>query len=170
MNIKEYINEYPDFPKAGIIFRDISPILREPKAFQYVINSFYEEYKDYNIDLIAGIESRGFIFASALALKFNKGMIMIRKQGKLPGYTSTKKYDIEYGNATMEIQKEAIKKGNRVLIIDDLIATGGTARASAQLIEELGGTVVGFAFVIELTSLKGIETISKYKTYSLVRY
>ncbi len=170
MNIKEYIKEYPDFPKEGIIFRDISPILREPKAFQYVINSFYEEYKDYNIDLIAGIESRGFIFASALALKFNKGMIMIRKQGKLPGYTSTKKYDIEYGNATMEIQKEAIKKGNRVLIIDDLIATGGTARASAQLIEELGGTVVGFAFVIELTSLKGIETISKYKTYSLVRY
>jgi adenine phosphoribosyltransferase len=170
MNIKEYIKEYADFPKEGIIFRDISPILREPKAFQYVINSFYEEYKDYNIDLIAGIESRGFIFASALALKFNKGMIMIRKQGKLPGYTYTKKYDIEYGNATMEIQKEAIKKGDRVLIIDDLIATGGTARASAQLIEELGGKVVGFAFVIELMSLKGIETISKYKTYSLVRY
>ena len=170
MNLKELIREYPDFPKQGVLFRDISPILRDPEAFEYVIDRFYEEYKDADIDLIAGIESRGFIFASALALKFKKGMIMIRKQGKLPGDTTTQKYDIEYGNATMEIQKSIIDKGDRVLITDDLIATGGTAKAAAQLIEALGGEVAGFAFVIELSDLNGTNGINSYKIYSLVRY
>ncbi|GIU71064.1 MAG: adenine phosphoribosyltransferase [Candidatus Nitrosocaldaceae archaeon] len=170
MNLKALIREYPDFPKPGVLFRDISPILRDPQAFKYVIDKFYEEYKDDNIDLIAGIESRGFIFASALALRFNKGMIMVRKQGKLPGDTTTKKYDIEYGNATMEVQRDIIKKGERVLITDDLIATGGTAKAAAQLVEELGGEVAGFAFVIELSDLKGVNGINSYKIYSLVRY
>ncbi len=170
MNLKEYINEYIDFPKKGILFRDISPLLKEPKIFKYIIDTFYEEYKDDRIDLIAGIESRGFIFAAALALRFNKGMVMIRKQGKLPGYTLTKRYDIEYGDAIMEIQRDVIKRDKRVLITDDLIATGGTAKASAQLIEELGGIVAGFAFVIELTELKGIDAINGYKIYSLVKY
>ncbi len=144
MNLKELIREYPDFPKQGVLFRDISPILKDPEAFQYVIDRFYEEYKDANIDLIAGIESRGFIFASALALKFKKGMVMVRKQGKLPGDTTTQKYDIEYGNATMEIQRSIIKEGERVLITDDLIATGGTARAAAQLILSLELLLVQF--------------------------
>ncbi len=170
MNLRVLIKEYKDFPKEGVLFRDISPILRDPTAFKYVIDRFYEEYKEDQIDLIAGIESRGFIFASALALRFNKGMIMIRKQGKLPGDTTTKKYDIEYGNATMEIQKDIIKNGERVLIVDDLIATGGTAKASASLIESLGGIVAGFAFVIELSNLNGVNAINNYKICSLVRY
>lgn len=170
MNLKELIREYPDFPKKGVLFRDISPILRDPEAFQYVIDAFYNEYKNAGIDLIAGIESRGFIFASALASKFKKGMIMIRKQGKLPGDTTTQSYDIEYGSATMEMQRDIIKEGERVLITDDLIATGGTAKAAAQLIETLGGIVAGFAFVIELSELNGTNGINSYKIYSLVRY
>ena len=170
MNLKALIREYKDFPKKGVLFRDISPIIKDPMAFKYVIDRFYDYYKDDDIDLIAGIESRGFIFASALALKFNKGMVMIRKQGKLPGDTIAKAYDIEYGNSTMEMQKSIIGKGDKVLITDDLIATGGTAKAAASLIESIGAEVVGFAFVIELSDLKGLEKLSDYKVYSLVRY
>jgi adenine phosphoribosyltransferase len=170
MNLQNVIRSFPDFPKKGILFRDISPILRNPKAMQYVIDQFYEYYKNTKIDLIAGIESRGFVFACALGLKFNKGVIMIRKQGKLPGKTLSLAYDIEYGNATMEIQQDAISKGQNVLIADDLIATGGTAKASAKLIENLGGNVVGFAFVIELSGLKGRDLLKGYEVYSLVEY
>jgi len=170
MNLQNVIRSFPDFPKKGILFRDISPILRDPKAMQYVIDQFYEHYKNKKIDLIAGIESRGFVFACALGLKFNKGVIMIRKQGKLPGKTLSLAYDIEYGNATMEIQQDAISKGQNVLIADDLIATGGTAKASAKLIENLGGNVVGFAFVIELSGLKGRDLLKGYEVYSLVEY
>jgi adenine phosphoribosyltransferase len=170
MNLQNVIRSFPDFPKKGILFRDISPILRNPKAMQYVIDQFYEYYKNTKIDLIAGIESRGFVFACALGLKFNKGVIMIRKQGKLPGKTLSLAYDIEYGNATMEIQQDAISKGQNVLIADDLIATGGTAKASAKLIENLGGNVIGFAFVIELSGLKGRDLLKGYEVYSLVEY
>jgi adenine phosphoribosyltransferase len=170
MNLQNVIRSFPDFPKKGILFRDISPILRDPKAMQYVIDQFYEHYKNKKIDLIAGIESRGFVFGCALGLKFNKGVIMIRKQGKLPGKTLSLAYDIEYGNATMEIQQDAISKGQNVLIADDLIATGGTAKASAKLIENLGGNVVGFAFVIELSGLKGRDLLKGYEVYSLVEY
>lgn len=170
MNLKSIIKEYADFPKKGVLFRDISPLLRDINTFRYVIEMFYEEYKDKSIDLVAGIESRGFIFAAALALKLNKGMVMVRKQGKLPGDTSSKNYDIEYGNATMEIQRASIKKNDRVLIVDDLIATGGTAKAAAELIESLGGEVAGFAFVVELSELRGIDTLKRYKIFSLVRY
>lgn len=170
MNLQNVIRSFPDFPKKGTLFRDISPILRDPKAMQYVIDRFYEHYKNKEIDLIAGIESRGFIFACALGLKFNRGVIMIRKQGKLPGKTLSLAYDIEYGNATMEIQQDAISKGQNVLIADDLIATGGTAKASAELIENLHGNVVGFAFVIELSDLKGRDLLKGYEVYSLVEY
>ncbi|MEM2856120.1 MAG: adenine phosphoribosyltransferase [Candidatus Nitrosocaldaceae archaeon] len=170
MNLKSIIKEYADFPKKGILFRDISPLLRDINTFRYVIDRFYEEYKDKSIDIVAGIESRGFIFAAALALKLNKGMVMVRKQGKLPGDTSSKSYDIEYGNATMEIQRASIKKNDKVLIVDDLIATGGTAKAAAELIEALGGEVAGFAFVVELSELRGIDMLKRYKVFSLVRY
>ncbi|MEM4274647.1 MAG: adenine phosphoribosyltransferase [Candidatus Nitrosocaldaceae archaeon] len=170
MNLKSIIKEYADFPKKGILFRDISPLLRDINTFRYVIDRFYEEYKDKSIDIVVGIESRGFIFAAALALKLNKGMVMVRKQGKLPGDTSSKSYDIEYGNATMEIQRASIKKNDKVLIVDDLIATGGTAKAAAELIEALGGEVAGFAFVVELSELRGIDMLKRYKVFSLVRY
>lgn len=170
MNLESVIRSFPDFPKKGILFRDISPVLRDPKAMEYVIDQIHEHYKNKKIDLIAGIESRGFIFACALGLKFNKGFIMIRKQGKLPGNTLSLAYSVEYGNATMEIQEDAVSKGQNVLIADDLIATGGTAKASAQLIEKLGGKVAGFAFVIELAALRGRELLKDYEVFSLVKY
>ena len=170
MNLKSVIREFPDFPKKGVLFRDISPVLKDPRALKFVVDQFYEIYKNKNVDLIAGIESRGFIFASALAIRFGKGCVMIRKQGKLPGKTITLAYDIEYGSATMEIQQDAVSKGQNVLIADDLIATGGTAKAAAQLIERLGGKVAGFAFVVELGDLKGRDLIKNYEIHSLVSY
>lgn len=170
MNLKAIIRSFPDFPKKGIIFRDISPLLKDPKAVQYVADQFYEYYKNKRVDLIAGIEARGFIFACALAIRFGKGFVMIRKQGKLPGKTLNLSYEIEYGNATMEIQQDAVSKGQNVLIADDLIATGGTAKATAKLIEQLGGNVVGFAFVVELADLKGRDLVKGYDIHSLVIY
>ena len=170
MNLRDKIDEYPDFPKKGILFRDISPILKDPSALSYVIDEFSRCFHPNDVDVLAGIESRGFPLACALAIKYNKGMIMIRKQGKLPGLTKKLSYSIEYGKAVMEIQKRAIKKGQRVLICDDLLATGGTAKTAANLIEKIGGKVAGFAFLIELTNLNGIKKISSYKCESLVKY
>ncbi len=170
MNLKEKINEYHDFPKKGILFRDFSPILKDPSALSYVIDELSKHFHTKNIDLFAGIESRGFLLASAMAVRYNKGMIMIRKAGKLPGKTVKQSYLIEYGKATIEIQKNSITKGDRILICDDLLATGGTAKASGKLIEKMGGKIAGFAFIIELTELKGIKEISKYNCKSLVKY
>lgn len=170
MNLRDRIDEYPDFPKKGILFRDISPILKDPSALSFMIDEFSRIYHPNDVDVVAGIESRGFPIACAMALRYKKGMIMIRKQGKLPGNTKKLSYSIEYGKATMEIQKNAITKGQNVLICDDLLATGGTAKAAANLIEKIGGKVTGFAFLIELTNLNGIKKISKYKCESLVKY
>lgn len=170
MNIREKIAEIPDFPKKGILFRDISPLLRDPAALSLVIDEFSKRIHPNEVDVFVGIESRGFPFACALALRYNKGMIMVRKQGKLPGATHKLTYNIEYGTAMMEIQSDAIKKGERVLICDDLLATGGTAKAAAKLVEKLGGIVAGFAFVIELTDLKGSKAIKNYRYDSLVKY
>jgi adenine phosphoribosyltransferase len=170
VNLKEKIIEFPDFPSKGILFRDISPLLRDPETISFIVNEFSRHYKSTGIDLLAGIESRGFPLACALALKYNKGMIMIRKQGKLPGRTEKVSYNIEYGNATMEIQSDAVKSGQKVLICDDLLATGGTAKAAASLVEKIGGKVAGFAFIVELTELKGSEVIKNYKYESLVKY
>ena len=170
MNLREKIAEIPDFPKKGILFRDISPLLRDPSALSLVVDEFSKRIHHKDIDVFAGIESRGFPLACALALKYNKGMIMIRKEGKLPGPTYSTSYSIEYGTATMEIQKNAVKKGERVLICDDLLATGGTAKAAAKLVEKIGGTVAGFAFIVELTDLKGSKAIKDYRYESLVKY
>ncbi|HET7336504.1 MAG TPA: adenine phosphoribosyltransferase [Candidatus Nitrosotalea sp.] len=170
MNLKDKISEIPDFPKKGILFRDISPLLRDPSALSLVIDEFTKIIHPNDVDVFAGIESRGFPLACALALKYNKGMIMIRKQGKLPGLTHKVSYSIEYGTATMEIQDNAIKKGQKVYICDDLLATGGTAKAAAKLIEKIGGKISGFAFIIELTDLKGSKAIKNYKYNSLVKY
>ena len=170
MNLKERIDEFPDFPKKGILFRDFSPILQDPSAMSYVIDEFAKHFHPKDFDILAGIESRGFLVACALALKFNKGMFMIRKEGKLPGKTEKISYKIEYGKDVIEIQKHSLEKGKRVLICDDLLATGGTAKASAKLIEKIGGKVAGFAFIIELTDLNGMKGISKYNCKSLVKF
>ncbi|MBM3896909.1 MAG: adenine phosphoribosyltransferase [Thaumarchaeota archaeon] len=170
MDLKKKIRDVPDFPKPGILFRDITPILKDPKVFSYVAEKFAQIFPKKSFDLVAGIESRGFIFGAALAAKTGKGLVIVRKQGKLPGDTIAKKYDIEYGSATMEIQTDAVRKGDRVLIIDDLLATGGTALAAAALIEKLGGRVIGIGFVIELPMLKGMKKLSKYNAKALVRY
>lgn len=170
MNLQNIIVEYSDFPKKGILFRDISPILKNPAAVSYVVDEFSKLFHPNDVDVIAGIESRGFPFACVLAQRYNKGMVMIRKQGKLPGTTIKKSYKIEYGKGTMEIQKNSISKGHKVLICDDLLATGGTAKAASELIEQLGGKVAGFAFIVELTELQGIKKISKYRCESLVKY
>lgn len=170
MNLKEKIDEFPDFPKKGILFRDFSPILRDPSSISYVVEEFSKYFHTKDFDLFAGIESRGFLFACALSLHYKKGMIMIRKKGKLPGKTQKISYTIEYGKDEIEIQKNSIKKGQKIVICDDLLATGGTAKAAAKLIEKMGGKVAGFAFIIELSELGGIKKIGKYNCKSLVKY
>ena len=170
MNLKEKISEYQDFPKKGILFRDFSPILGDPSAMSFVMEEFSKQFHPKDVDTFVGIESRGFIIASILAQKYSKGMVMLRKEGKLPGKTVKTSYTIEYGKAVLEIQKSALNQGEKVVICDDLLATGGTAKAAAKLVEEVGGKVAGFAFIIELTDLNGIKEINNYKTISLVQY
>ena len=170
MNLKEIIADYQDFPKKGILFRDFSPILKNPAAMEFIIDEFSKKFHPNDVDVFVGIESRGFIVACALAQKYNKGMVLLRKAGKLPGKTEKISYTIEYGKATMEIQKNALKEGERVVICDDLLATGGTAKAAAELVEKMKGKVTGFAFIIELMELNGMEKIAGYRTVSLVKY
>ena len=170
MNLKEKIQDFPNFPKKGILFRDFSPILRDPSALSFIADEFTKYFHPKDVDLFAGIESRGFLLACILASRYNKGIIMIRKVGKLPGKTVKLSYKTEYGKDTVEIQKELIEKGQKVIICDDLLATGGTAKASAKLIEKVGGNITGFAFIIELTDLNGIKEINQYNCKSLVRY
>ena len=172
INLKSLIKNFNDFPKEGVIFRDINPLFRNSIAIQAIAKEFIKKEELSKIDLIAGIESRGFTVASLLAKNFNKGMILVRKVGKLPGKTIKKKYNIEYGSSVIEIQEDAIQKDQNILIADDLIATGGTASATAELIEEMGGRVFGFAVIIELVYLKGAEMLRKkgYDVRSLVKY
>lgn len=170
MNLEDYISEYRDFPKKGILFRDFSPILKEPSAVSYMADEFERYFHKKDIDVFAGIESRGFVLASILSARYNKGMILVRKAGKLPGKTAKLSYTIEYGKDTIEMQNGAIRDGQRVLVCDDLLATGGTAKASAKLIEKIGGKVAGFAFIIELTELNGIKQLDGYNCKSLVKY
>ncbi|MEM0365324.1 MAG: adenine phosphoribosyltransferase [Candidatus Nitrosocaldus sp.] len=170
MNLKAMIREFPDFPEKGVLFRDISPLLKSPSMMNYIVERFYEHFKHKRINAIAGIESRGFIVATALAMRFGCSMVMIRKQGKLPGRTKSIDYTIEYGKATMEIQEDAVSAGDSVLIADDLIATGGTAVAAARLIEGLGAEVAGFAFIVELARFRGRELLKGYDVCSLVVY
>ena len=170
MNLRERINEYKDFPKKGILFRDFSPMLKDPSAMSAVVEEFEKNYHPKDVDVFVGIESRGFILASILAQKYNKGMVLLRKAGKLPGKTVKTSYTIEYGKAVLEIQKTALDAGERVVICDDLLATGGTAKAAADLIEKMKGKVAGFAFIIELMELNGVEKIAGYRTISLVKY
>lgn len=170
VNLKGMISNHPDFPKKGVMFRDFGPILADPQALAHVAGEFGKRFDMADVDILAGIESRGFIIATILGARYDKGMIMIRKPGKLPGGTKKRSYQLEYGHSSLEIQDESISRGQRVLICDDLLATGGTAKAAGQLVEDAGGVVAGFAFVIELAGLGGAAAISGYDYGALVRY
>jgi adenine phosphoribosyltransferase len=172
IDLTKIIKTIPDFPKRGILFRDVNPVFRRYDALSFISQEFCNQLRVYDIDFIIGIESRGFVVATALALAMGKGLVLVRKAGKLPGQTLKQSYEIEYGNSVMEIQKDSIGRGQNVLIVDDLVATGGTAIAAERLISLLGGNVVGFAFVIELAKIGGATKIRKlgYDVCSLVVY
>jgi adenine phosphoribosyltransferase len=168
--LKECIRSIPDFPKPGILFRDITPLLTDGKLFQCAIDTIGDRYKDQGIDIVVGIEARGFIMGSALAYKLGAGHAIIRKPGKLPFRTHRATYALEYGTDTLEIHQDAIKPGQRVLIADDLLATGGTVSAAVDLVQHLGGKIVELAFLIELTDLKGRERLKDYPIFSLIQF
>jgi adenine phosphoribosyltransferase len=168
--IKSSIRTIPNFPKEGIMFRDVTTLLGNYEVYNKVINLFEQRYKNKKIDVVAGVESRGFIVGSNIADRLKVGFVPIRKKGKLPYETISEDYDLEYGKDSIEIHKDAIKPGQKVLLVDDLIATGGTAKASAKLIEKIGGEVVECAFVVELPELNGREKLSKWPVYSVVEF
>ncbi|MDQ7030018.1 MAG: adenine phosphoribosyltransferase [Ardenticatenia bacterium] len=169
-HLKQLIRDIPDFPIPGIIFKDITTLLKDAHAFGHVVDRLVDEYRDHQVDVVVAIESRGFIFGAPLAYKLNACFVPVRKFGKLPAQTVTKEYALEYGTSTLEMHVDAIQEGQRVLIVDDLLATGGTARATAELVETLGGHVVGFAFVVELCFLSGREKLAGYSIFSLIQY
>ncbi len=170
MDIKEKIRTIPDFPVNGIMFRDITTLLQDKDAFRHVCDKLYDRYKNKNIDVVVGIESRGFIFGSVLAYKLNIGFVPVRKPGKLPAKTIKQEYELEYGKDAVEIHEDAINKGDNVLVIDDLIATGGTCSATCKLVEKLGGKIEEVAFIIELPDLKGRDKLKDYKIFSMVEF
>jgi adenine phosphoribosyltransferase len=168
--LKEKIREIPDFPKAGILFRDITPLLADGRTFRQAIDILGDRYLHQGVDLVVGVEARGFIMGSALAYKLGAGNVLIRKPGKLPYRTHRTTYALEYGTDTLEIHQDSIKPGQRVLIADDLLATGGTVSAAVDLVKQLGGHIVELAFLIELTALKGRERLKDYPLFSLIQY
>src|SRR5215475_6603561 len=169
-HLKNLIREVPDFPKKGILFYDITTLLKDKVGFATLIDALSEQYLGKDIDLILGMEARGFIFGPALAYRLNAGFVPVRKPGKLPAATAKYDYALEYGTNTLEIHKDAIREGQRVLIVDDLLATGGTAEATAKLAESLGARIAGLGFVVELSFLKGREKLKNYEVMSLLRY
>ena len=168
--VEKYIKSIPDFPKPGIIFRDVTSVTEDPEGMKLAIDEMDKLLEGVDYDVIAGAESRGFIFGAPLAYKYGKGLVLVRKKGKLPRETVEMSYDLEYGQATIEIHKDSIKPGEKVVLVDDLIATGGTIEAAAKLIESLGGIVVKMVFLIELSDLKGRERLSKYDVASVVKF
>jgi adenine phosphoribosyltransferase len=168
--IKKFIRDVPDFPKPGILFKDITPLLQSPEAFQKVIGLFIERYQGKPIDRVVGIESRGFIFGSVLAHALKKGFSLVRKTGKLPWKKVSMTYDLEYGTDTIQMHEDAVHPRDRVLVVDDLLATGGTAQAACELIRKMGGQVVECAFVVELEFLKGREKLKDVEVFSLLKY
>ena len=172
MNLKEYIRSIPDYPKKGILFRDITTLIKDEKAFAESVDQIIERSKKFNIDKIAAIESRGFVFASAVSYLLKKPFIMLRKKNKLPAETFSVDFELEYGTATIEVHKDSIEKNDSVLIIDDLIATGGTAEAAAKLVEMSGGNIAAFIFAINLFDLSGSDNLVKkgYQVESLMDF
>ena len=168
--LEDYVRTIPDFPEPGIMFRDITTVLSDADGLKLAFDEMQKTLDGLDFDIIAGAESRGFIFGAAIAYNMHKPFVLIRKKGKLPGLTVEKSYDLEYGKATIEIHKDAVEPGQKVVIIDDLIATGGTVEAAAQLVEKLGGEVVKMVFLMELAGLKGRERLAKYDVASVIKY
>lgn len=168
--LKNFIRDIPDFPKKGIIFRDITPLLKNPEAFKFAVDSMLEQFKSLKVDKIVSMEARGFIFGSVLSYNLDCGFVPVRKKGKLPYETVSIEYELEYGKDTLEIHKDAINVGDNVVIVDDVLATGGTARAVSKLVEKCGGKVVGLSFLIELTYLNPRKNLVGYNIFSLIRY
>ncbi|MBI1977604.1 MAG: adenine phosphoribosyltransferase [Candidatus Omnitrophica bacterium] len=169
-HLKLLVRDVPDFPKKGIIFKDITPLLKDGPALRFACEELAEIFKPVKIDQIVGIESRGFIFSPIVAYLLGAGFIPVRKKGKLPAAKEAVSYNLEYGEDSLEIHQDAINRGTKVVIVDDLLATGGTAQAVIHLVERLGGTVVGLAFLVELVFLKGRERLKDYKVHSLIQY
>lgn len=167
--LKSLIRDIPDFPKNGVIYKDITPLLKEGRSFKKIVDTLAERYTDRQIDYIVSIEARGFVFGSALAYSMGKGLIPIRKKGKLPYKTMSVTYDLEYGTDTLEMHEDAVKKGDRVLIVDDLLATGGTAAAVCDLVAKTGCEIEEVSFVIELEFLKGRDKLKDYSVFSLLK-
>ncbi len=168
--LAEKIRDIPNFPKDGILFKDITTLLQDAQAFKQAVDLMADTYRGKDVELVVGVESRGFIFGGALAYLLNAGFVPVRKEGKLPSHKISESYALEYGSAVLEIHKDAIKKGEAVVIVDDLLATGGTARATARLVEQLGGRVVGISFLIELKFLKGAEHLAEYNVVSHLQF
>lgn len=169
-NLKKIIRDVPDFPKEGIVFKDITTLLQDAKSFQRVVDLIAHRYIDKKIDLVLGIEARGFIMGAALAYKLGTGVILVRKPGKLPYKTHSTKYELEYGSDELHIHQDSIKKGQRILIADDLLATGGTVQAVIELIEKMGGEIVECSFLAELKLLNGHEKLKPHKVFSLLEF
>ena len=169
-SLREKIREIPDFPKPGILFYDITTLLKDPAAYKKAIDLMLEPYKDEHIDIVVGMESRGFIFSSPMAYQLDAGLVPVRKLGKLPAETITVEYALEYGSNTLEIHRDAVQPGQKVLIVDDLLATGGTVRGTIELIERLKGEVVGLAFLVELDFLRGRDRLEGRRVTSVIQY
>jgi adenine phosphoribosyltransferase len=170
IDLSRYIGSIPDWPKKGILFRDITPLLADPEAFTAAVDALCADFKQAGIEYVAAVEARGFIFGAAVAGKLGAGFVPIRKKGKLPGQTESITYDLEYGTDTLEVHRGAFKGGAKVLMVDDLLATGGTMAAACKLIEKIAGQVVGIAFLVELADLGGREKIGDYKVTSIISY
>ena len=168
--LEEYVRSIPDFPEPGIIFRDITTILQDPDGLHLAIQSMQDKLKDTEFDVVVGTESRGFIFAVPIAYNLHKAFVPVRKKGKLPCETVSMEYDLEYGSAVIEMHKDSIKPGQKVVLVDDLVATGGTIEAAIKLVEELGGEVVKVVFLMELAGLKGRERLKGYEVESVLCY
>ena len=168
--LEDYVVTIPDFPEPGIMFRDVTSVLQDADGLQLAINSLQDLLKDVEFDVLIGTESRGFIFGMPIAYNLHKPFVLVRKKGKLPRETVSKEYDLEYGKAVIEMHKDSIKPGQKVVLVDDLIATGGTMKAAAELVEELGGEVVKIIFLMELAGLKGRDALKGYDVASVIKY
>ncbi len=170
IKLEKYIRSIPDWPKEGILFRDITPLLADPKAFTTAVDALCAGFTEAGIEYVAAVEARGFIFGAAVAERLNAGFVPIRKKGKLPSKTESITYDLEYGTDTLEVHNDAIGKGSKVLMVDDLLATGGTMAAACRLIEKIGGQIIGITFLIELSDLPGREKLTDYNINTVLTY
>ena len=169
-HLARLIRDVPDFPQPGVLFKDITPLIQDGRAFREVVDRITDRYRDVQIDCVVGVESRGFIFAAPIAYQLSAGFVPVRKLGKLPGEVISTEYDLEYGTNTLELHRDAVSPGQRVLIVDDLLATGGTVSATIELVERLGGKVVAVAFLVELTGLNGRDRLGDYEVASLIKF